>query len=876
MKKRIISMVLVVVMLALMLVSCGYKFTNKDMTENAKFADGVTLAQFKEMLKNLEVEDAEFGNDTKTKQRNDLVNDYIYKVLESAVKTTTTSLQLKDGEIDDNDIVVYAYYAVYTRDVNKKDDKGNDVKDEQGNVVKESKTDVIYVAKMTSSPTVKIGYSDETLSELDAGLRDALQNAIANENDFTKYVYDTKGNIVEYIGTANNVKAYVTYTKTYYVLAENDTAAQTEGETETAPQYEKKNPTVKYELITLDPASEDFLVKSILTTKDGKGSYSFNTKIPDTFTDKGANVAADGATDAEKDAAAKDDITYSDITVHFAVENTPNTVINFTYEVEDKFETDDFIGYESTKLTVDKGAKLSYYAYPLYYFDVADLTAEEILTNDSLTKELLDDAKLDELLKDVSTKKEGETKSKLTAMTDAYKAFKDAKTAFETADETLNGKKDGSTTGEKGAYAKAVIDAINAYKTGKTDDEKAAIDALADLILTEDDKSLKDILLDSTTPNDDVKKVFENYASDKTDAEKTTVNNFSKAIIENSTVVAKSTLLGDANKKYTEAYDALNGTKTAAQAAYDAAVATAIAAAKDGKSEEEQANITAETVKDVAAVKEAKAKLDAATIGKKAEYEDAKKALFTAIGDDTKTEKNENNEDVIVVEKTAEEKVMEKYLASVMDMKIADYEDDMTTNIGKAIWALMNDEKVINVFEIPEKAIDDIADRMYEIYEFEFYDPDGTKKVENVSLYQWYTAGGRGGFKKYLQDQTQTTSYEAAKAKIREDAKEYVREIVVIHFVAEALGLELDKSEIKEYKGNGYKSAKETYGDINIMAAVQFNKLFDTFLEVEMTEKADGKKEVKKTEDGKKIYKNDAGIEIGIGSYKAEKTSDAE
>ena len=89
------------------------------------------------------------------------------------------------------------------------------------------------------------------------------------------------------------------------------------------------------------------------------------------------------------------------------------------------------------------------------------------------------------------------------------------------------------------------------------------------------------------------------------------------------------------------------------------------------------------------------------------------------------------------------------------------------------------------------------------------------------------------------------------------EAKAYVEEIVVIHYIAEVMDLELDKDEIKAATGTGAtkKDMEKTYGETNILAAAQFNKLFDYFLEVEMTEK-DGTEEVKKDDTGAKIYKN--------------------
>ena len=96
-------------------------------------------------------------------------------------------------------------------------------------------------------------------------------------------------------------------------------------------------------------------------------------------------------------------------------------------------------------------------------------------------------------------------------------------------------------------------------------------------------------------------------------------------------------------------------------------------------------------------------------------------------------------------------------------------------------------------------------------------------------------------------------SFEQAEEQLRKEAVAYVEEIVRVYYIAEVLDLELSKKEIRDKKKeSGYKVNKKYYGEINIMAALQADKIFDYFLEVKKTE--DG--EIDKTEDGKKQYVN--------------------
>lgn len=755
MKRRIISTVLVVVMLALTLVSCGFNFTKKDMSENAKFVDGMTAAKFKEALMSLSVEDADFGNMSKEDQRKEKVQDYIYKILEGAVKTTDATLQLTEGDFDANDILVYTYFATYTYDKTETVD---------GVETTTSVTEIVYPSKTASTVTIKLGYSNGTLTAESPAIRDAIVAALANSADFATYKYDYKGNIVEYIGDKTDVSVYVTYTKTENV---------TEGEGENATTSAKST-TVKYEKVVLDPASNNFLVQKLLETetKDDKtvGKYSFNTKITTELVDEKDTkytkdeTATDEVNNAAKAEAEKDDVKYTDVTVHFAYENTPNTVIKAEYTVTADISTDDFVGYTDTKLEIKKDAKLVYNVYPLYYFDVEDLTAKNILSNDNLTKDLLEDSKLDEALKAASEKAEGEEKSLLEKFTAALEAFEKAEDALEEADEALNDETDGA----KAKFAEAV---------------KKAIKEEQDKVSTQEEK-------DAITAESEVVK-------------------------NNTLVTAAQKVLDDAQKAYDTANETLNG-----KAATD----------------------TAEAVP-----------------GAKADYETASANLYTKLGDDNNAETTDDATKGMA-------KVVEAYETSVKDMLISKYEDEMTTNIGKALWALMKDK--VEVTELPEKSVKEAYDRIYEGHEYTFY--TGSHSSSGLTNYKYYS--DKGGFKQYLIEKTVGTGkgdFNDAKAYIMDEAEAYVEEIVVIYYIAEVMDLELDKDEIKAATGTGAakKDMEKTYGKTNILAAAQFNKLFDYFLEVEMTEK-DGVEEVKKDDNGAKIYKN---VKVTTWTEKADK-----
>ena len=842
MKKRIISAVLVVVTLFLTLVSCGYNFTKKDMSENAQFVEGMDAQKFKDALLTLLVEDADFGADTKTEQRDEKVKDYYYQKLESLV-TTSSAEKLTDGEIDANDIIVYSYFATF-------------VKKEEN---KEDETIILYPGKMSSTEELKLGYSDFKLTGKNVDIKNAIVEALKTSAKFDDYKYDNKGNIVEYVGSKTNLVLYVSYGETKVEQKDGEYQKDDNG------NWKETTTSYTYAKVTLDSNAEGynkFLVDSILAKANEEnetGKYSFGTKITDTFTNEGAitlksimgeDADTSKATDEQKKEAAKDDVKYTNVTVHFATEvdaegniTTPAGVVKATYKLEDDItDTKEYVGQSGdSKITVKEGTEVTYYVYPTHYFDVEDLTAEYILKTTSLTSGLLEDSEYSELVKDVDTAAEGEEKSLLDKLVAAATALKTAEDNFKTADKDLNGDPKATSTtaknGKKEEFNKEVQAAITAAKNGKNDAEKSEIDAIAKQLILGDDGKVKAEIANSETPYDALKKAFDDAktAAGNNEDRKAKIDAFSAKILI-SAVEADATSLGSANKKYREADEALNGTVDKMQAAYDEVLETVM--------EEKKAAADSDAVKNDERVTTAKKNLDEAKKGAKVDYKEAFEAVKTKIGD--------LKDDSGNVTKKFDDRVMEAYLASVKEMLISQYEDAMTTNIGKAVWALINEK--VKVTNAPKKAVDDIYDRMYEIMEYEFYNIEN-EKTEGVSN---YVTGNRGGFKQFFIDSvfekdSNGKTFEQAEEQLRKEAVAYVEEIVRVYYIAEVLDLELSKKEIRDKKKeSGYKVNKKYYGEINIMAALQADKIFDYFLEVKKTE--DG--EIDKTEDGKKQYVN--------------------
>lgn len=799
MKTRIISMILVVVMLTLTLVGCGYDFTKKDMSENAEYADGYNLDALKAALMALEVEDADFGTHTTEEglaKRAKKVQDAIYELLLKEVETTTSTSnipkdQLKEGDFDINDWFFYSYYGTYVKTA------------EDGN----SETIVIYPSKMsTSAVSVKLGYSDETLSAADVAIRDAVLAAMTDGKlNFADWAYKTNSdktvNIYDYVNKddkdGNNDKKVYVYVN--YTVTENNTS--------------KDYKNVKLLLDLNEDAPLSFLASALLETKkivDDKGTaddtsddevtgvtgkYTLNTEIAELIDNKGTVVEKpadleDDADDAAKEAyntaleaynkSLEDDVKYSKITVNYAVESDMSKCVVATYKTDKKLSGVDL--EQGANIELPEDTEITYYVYPVYFASVLEATAEVIVKEliTTLTKDSLD------CLENAAT----EVDAYKTALT----ALNTAKKNLETAEGTYNTK--------VSTYVTSLESAVKALKEAEGAD-KDAITEFAALIQTEEVKNSADPIAEMT-------EILDGVIESETDEEKkAAIANFKTSIVEDKVVVDAANAVKTAYSEVEKAKNKLNG-DSAAEAEAD----------KNGAQKT---------------------------------YDNALAALFAKVGDDANAD---TTDDAV----KGEEKIVADYEKSTYDTLAAEYETALRTNIGKAIWKLMKES--VKVTATPEKAVKDVYTRMYEEKEYAYY--TGTHEDSKESNYKHYAKNG--GFKQYLIENTIGAGkgdFEDAKDYLMEEAKKYVEEIVVLYFVADALGLKLTKKQVKEYKKTTeYETYVESYGEINMLASYQAEVLYDYLLKVETTEKDGVEEPVLDETTGARKYLN-----IKVGTY---------
>jgi hypothetical protein len=132
--KRILCSILVVVMLALTFVGCGYSVEEDKMTSYAT----INKVGLEELLKKIQIEDGDFTTDSA--KRDKKVWDSIYAAVADSVKTDPVVEGIPDGR----DVIYYSYYAKATVKDTKTEDPDDTVEI------------IIYTDKMKSDGAAKI------------------------------------------------------------------------------------------------------------------------------------------------------------------------------------------------------------------------------------------------------------------------------------------------------------------------------------------------------------------------------------------------------------------------------------------------------------------------------------------------------------------------------------------------------------------------------------------------------------------------------------------------------------------------------------------------------------------------------------------------
>lgn len=337
-----------------------------------------------------------------------------------------------------------------------------------------------------------------------------------------------------------------------------------------------------------------------------------------------------------------------------------------------------------------------------------------------------------------------------------------------------------------------------------TEDEKNAIKELGAKYKTDDSLSIADM----------VKKIVAYYTDIKT--AQTALDNADKE-------------LSDAEAKYDEA-----------KAAYDAENAK-----PDGE-------------KDAEKLQELQNKLaaaDEALNGKAGEAEDAKtgakanQVKAQAAYDKIEADKVANVKKLLDIKGEGQTDdlrtvLYKNYKVLTYNYLQSSYNEEIKTNLAREIYYFITKNVKLGT-KLPEEAVEDAYDQIFESYESAFY--TGTYDTQKgISNYKQYG----GNFNKFLIDKVtadikKVETVKDAKAAIEEKARQSVEPIVQIFLVADVYDQVITDKEYEDFKDEleeyyyyyvlYYKnfSIEEMLGKNNIMTAAQFNKLMDWFLAFE-------------------------------------------
>ena len=401
--KRIIASILVVVMLAFSLVSCGYSFADDDMAKYATFSDE-SKAAFEQALIKILIEDGDFTTDDAIRAE---------KVIESvyaAIADKSDGEKKTEGTPTNRDVIYYSYYATAEFD----------------GVVAQ-----FYGDKMNSSSPASIqlrpsnNYDD---NKIIAGIA-----ALLGSHDFKNMAYSSvatgtavEGDVafVTYQKTVGTEEP-VSYTNQKIVIgaapAEGQSAAtfesylcgKTIGSSTAITKFEEKDAngavTATYTNIKINFVSSrttngttqegNLVYVTYSKTVAGGTKEEFKTQpiVVGAITPEGGTVAsfasylAGQKVGALSDVTVKEgevEVTYSGITINWIANNAKELATVSDIPFDEKTLVNDSTGTERDL----NGKTLTYYIYPVNYkvtpLYTAELLVDKVLFNEEAAEDV--------------------------------------------------------------------------------------------------------------------------------------------------------------------------------------------------------------------------------------------------------------------------------------------------------------------------------------------------------------------------------------------------------------------------------------------------------------------------------------------------------
>ena len=838
MKKRIISLILAVVMLALSLVGCAYSYEDDELS---KYVETFDAEAFERAIKNLVFDDGDFTEDPEIRAQK--VDDAIYALLATNASDKTNKTSGKPGA---HDMLYYSYDIL---------------------IEKEGEEPILL--EPTAMNTEGKASLQLGMNSYSTTLNEEINKLVAEGN----YEFSATKAYSKDSSTANKAEkgdlAVITYSYSY---KEEGKDKPTTG-------------TVSYQIVTLDENNP--LHKKLI-------GYSLNTEYKETVTKEDNTTETKAEFVIPKDSGfiingkpVNYEITISKAKVNYVIGGEQFAEIKeVTYEKEPATAFKDVYGNEHKV----EGVTLTYRIYLDRYYKVDELNALNIiklLYGSKLTKDILKNiviagadlasgALADEKAVEEQEKKqqeyldaftiEGFTADKDSTVFDtiadkivnAFKECDTKKTSKNTASTALENAKDALLDAEKeledNPTAKPLQEAVADAKAEVDAKQKAYDEAVAALNAaeTERDEFVSMFLLRSKTAVDNAKKAHDDAVKAEGEA---------KAAYEEA---KKNVDYANKESAYESAKKSESVKKTALENAEKDEAAKKTEAEKEGATEEakqayEDAKTATKTAKDaydkaVAETKAAKELFDAAETATKTEktaWEDAKKVTADALDKYKNPEKYLTpDSDAAKVYEEQNQIIVDGYKDVQYEALQNEYRADIKAKIVNAVFEVIKEHVVLKkAGGYPKKAVEEAYDILMNNYKYDFYNGSTKEKDDKgntITNYTYYN----GDFNDFLvasvtNDYAKVTNPDEAKTALMAWSQEKVAPVLQFSFIAEYYdeawgGVVYTDKEFKAYKkdkNNGYESAEFYYGESTVRNGLQFEKLMDYF--TKSTEKGD-------------------------------------
>ncbi|MBQ7387322.1 MAG: hypothetical protein IJW03_04050 [Clostridia bacterium] len=371
MKNRIIALILVCVMSALALASCGAAKFN--FAENSSEYVTVDLEGFKKAIAAIEIEDADFTTNEETRAKK-VVYNILGSLTSAAIKNND---KLTTGTLTENDVLYFCYYCTYTDDDGVEYVFYGDQMKASAITTSTTKANhVVELATVLNNEDAKLGnalyaaLTEKFDEDGDGKFEILLKNEPAEGEESVDLLYDTittSGTAVEEGDTI-----VISYTRKPVLADDASDEEIAAAKTEKVLYMELVLDKTKYEAGSEEAILVDLLLGENMTVKVG------------------SDISRTDKDEEEKETSVKEfeltveDVTYtySEIGVEWKVEKNNGELFSFTYTpyptTSQKLENNKLHATDADKIDI-KGKELTYHVYPVSYIDVSEISAESIV-----------------------------------------------------------------------------------------------------------------------------------------------------------------------------------------------------------------------------------------------------------------------------------------------------------------------------------------------------------------------------------------------------------------------------------------------------------------------------------------------------------------